>query len=139
VMKATHPPLPLIERSSSLPPPADLAQIETDVTYPEGGLTAWSVVLGAWCGWVASLGVYNSTGIFEAYISKEILPQESPSTVGWIFGIYSFMTFFGGMLVGPTFDARGPRGLLAAGSICTLVGVFMLSLCTGEFAPTQAT
>ncbi|PQE16188.1 monocarboxylate transporter protein [Rutstroemia sp. NJR-2017a BVV2] len=130
VMEDAYPPLPLVERASSLPTPADPVQIEPNITYPEGGLTAWSVVLGAWCGWVASLGVYNSTGIFEAYISKEILPNESPSTIGWIFGIYSFMTFFGGMLVGPTFDARGPRELLAAGSICTLVGILMLSLCT---------
>ncbi|KAM3064946.1 hypothetical protein ACMFMF_011562 [Clarireedia jacksonii] len=129
-MEDADPPLSLPERSSSFPASADLAQVETDVTYPEGGLTAWLVVLGAWCGWVASLGVYNSTGVFEAYISKEILTQESPSTIGWIFGIYAFMTFFGGMMVGPTFDARGPRGLLTAGSICTLVGIFMLSLCT---------
>lgn len=124
-----HPPL---ERAPSRPSPTDPALVDADITYPEGGLQAWLVVLGAFCGLTASLGIYNSTGVFEAYISREILSEESPSTVGWIFGIYSFMTFFGGVQVGPTFDAKGPRGLLIAGSVCTLVGIFVLSICTGE-------
>ncbi|KAI1080023.1 major facilitator superfamily domain-containing protein [Whalleya microplaca] len=119
-----------VERLPSLPVPTDQALVHTDITYPEGGLAAWLVVLGAWCGLTASLGLYNSTGVLEAYISREILPQQSPSTIGWIFGIYSFMTFFCGTQVGPTFDAKGPRGLLIAGSICTLIGIFLLSICT---------
>lgn len=119
-------------RRPSLPGPNDAPLIGDDITYPEGGLRAWLVVLGAWSGLAASLGVYNSTGVIEAYVSRELLPDESPSTIGWIFGVYAFMTWFCGAQVGPTFDAKGPRRLLIAGSLCTLVGVFALSFSTGE-------
>jgi hypothetical protein len=106
----------------------------TDITYPEGGRAAWSVVFGAFCGICSSIGIYNSSGIFEAYMSAELLPQESKSSVGWIFGIYAFVTWFLGVQIGPTFDAMGPKALMAAGTICTLGGVFALSACTGEFS-----
>ncbi|KAI1108166.1 major facilitator superfamily domain-containing protein [Nemania sp. NC0429] len=133
----THPSPPAAAwRPSSLPPPPPGAAAalvdddDDDVTYPEGGLRAWLVVLGAWSGLAASLGVYNSTGVIEAYLSRELLRRESPSTIGWIFGVYAFMTWFCGAQVGPTFDAKGPRGLLVAGSLCTLVGIFALSFST---------
>ncbi|TGJ87378.1 hypothetical protein E0Z10_g1410 [Xylaria hypoxylon] len=127
VEKADKPPM---ERRASLLGPRDPPLIQNDITYPEGGLRAWLVVLGAWSGLAASLGVYNSTGVIEAYLSRELLPNESPSTIGWIFGVYAFMTWFCGAQVGPTFDAKGPRELMIAGSLCTLVGVFALSFST---------
>ena len=94
----------------------------------------WLVVLGAWCGLTASLGIYNIAGVFEVVISKVILPEESPSTLGWIFSIYAFMNWFCGVQVGPTFDAMGPRALIIAGAICTLIGIFSLSVCTGKIS-----
>jgi hypothetical protein len=99
-------------------------------TYPEGGLDAWLVVLGAWCGLTASIGIYNTAGVLEVIVSKVLLPDESPSNIGWIFSIYAFVTWLFGVQVGPTFDAMGPRALLIAGTVCTLVGVFALSVCT---------
>lgn len=106
--------------------------LEPQTSYPEGGHKAWLVVFGAFCSLTASLGLYNSTGVFEAYISRKILADESSSNIGWIFGIYSFVTWACGVQIGPTFDASGPRGLMVAGSICTLASVFTLSLCTGK-------
>ncbi|ETS81753.1 hypothetical protein PFICI_06755 [Pestalotiopsis fici W106-1] len=104
--------------------------VSTSHTYPEGGRDAWLVVLGAWCGLTASLGIYNTSGVFEVVISQVILPQDSASTLGWLFSIYAFVTWICGVQIGPTFDAIGPRALITAGSICTLVGIFMLSFCT---------
>lgn len=104
----------------------------TDVTYPEGGREAWSVVFGAFCGICASIGIYNSCGIFEAYMTAELLSHESKSSVGWIFGIYAFVTWFFGVQIGPTFDAIGPTALMVAGTVCTLGGIFALSACTGQ-------
>lgn len=111
--------------------PIPTGPIEADITYPEGGRAAWLVVLGAWCSLTASYGLYNTVGVFEASISRDILPDVSKSNVGWIFGIYAFVTYFCGVQIGPTFDAKGPRELLIAGSICTLVAIFALSTCTG--------
>lgn len=86
-------------------------------------------MVGAFCALAASLGLYNSTGVFEAYLSRELLRDQSASTVGWIFGIYAFMSWFCGVQVGPTFDAKGPRWLLTAGGVCTVVSVFALAEC----------
>ena len=110
------------------------APVETEITYPEGGRDAWLVVLGAFCGLTASLGIYNTAGVFEVVVSRVILPEEPPSTLGWIFSIYAFVNWICGVQVGPTFDAMGPRALIIAGTICTLIGIFSLSVCTGKIS-----
>lgn len=122
-----------IEGLSSHPPPiANLAPHDNEVAYPEGGRDAWLVVLGAWCGLTSSLGIYNTSGVFEVVISKVILPKSSSLKVGWIFSVYAFVNWICGVQVGPTFDAMGPRALILAGTICTLVGIFTLSVCKGK-------
>lgn len=124
---------PHVEKPSpSLATGVDPAPVDTEVTYPEGGRDAWLVVLGAWLVLTASLGIYNTAGVFEVVISKVILPEESPSTFGWIFSIYAFVNWFCGVQVGPTFDAMDLRALIIAGTICTLIGIFSLSVCTGK-------
>lgn len=105
-------------------------QVEFE-SYPEGGFAAWTVVLGSWCAMTAGLGLVNSVGVLEAYISTQLLPTESTNSTGWIFGIYVFVSYFCGVQVGPIFDARGPRELIVVGSIFLLVGTFTLGLCTG--------
>lgn len=127
---------PHVEKPSrSLPTAVDPAPVDTEITYPEGGRDAWLVVLGACCGLTASLGIYNTAGVFEVVISKVILPEESPSTLGWIFSSYAFVNWICGVQIGPTFDAKGPRALIVAGTICTLIGIFSLSVCTGKISP----
>ncbi|KAB8073921.1 major facilitator superfamily domain-containing protein [Aspergillus leporis] len=124
-------PSPHVKKPSRYPPTtADPIPIDTEVTYPEGGRDAWLVVLGAWCGLTASLGIYNTAGVFEVVVSKVLLPEDAPSTLGWIFSVYAFVNWVCGVQVGPTFDAMGPRALIIAGTICTLVGIFSLSVCT---------
>ncbi len=120
--------------SPSLPTVADPAPVDTEVIYPEGGRDAWLVVLGAWCGLTASLGIYNTAGVFEVVISKVILPEDSSSSLGWIFSIYAFVVWICGAQVGPTFDAMGPRALTITGTLCTLIGIFLLSVSKGKIS-----
>ena len=108
------------------------ACIDEETTYPEGGFNAWLVVFGAWCGTASSIGLYNTSGVFQAYMSEELLPNGSTSSIGWIFGIYAFVTWFLGVQIGPTFDAIGPTMLMIAGSACTTGGILALSACTGK-------
>ena len=98
--------------------------------FPEGGLHAWLVVLGAFLGLFPSLGLLNAIGVFQAYIADHQLQNESTGDVGWIFGVFSFLTFFCGVQVGPIFDSRGPRWLILAGSILVVVTTVSLSFCT---------
>jgi len=102
-------------------------------TYPEGGLQAWLVVLGAFCGLTASIGLYNSTGVLSILLSSSILTTTSASSLGWIFSIYAFVVWGVGVWVGPCFDVFGPRVLLLAGAVCTVLGMVGLSFCSGEW------
>ena len=111
---------------------------EASSPYPEGGLKAWSVVFGSFSGMTASFGVLNSVGTFQAYLSTHQLAQESPSSVGWIFSLLAFLTFFCGVQIGPVFDAKGPRWLVAAGSVLLFAGMMGVAESTSKLASTSA-
>lgn len=119
---------PVIEtQSTSITPnekgPADNGSLEEKNEFPEGGLKAWSVVVGAFCGGFAVFGIINSTAVLLDYFQQNQLEDKTPSQIGWIFGLGLFATFFLGGPVGPIFDAYGPRALILAGSIL-LVCIF---------------
>ena len=95
-----------------------------ETVYPEGGLRAYSVVFGSFCGMLAAFGLMNTIGVYQTYISTHQLSSYSDSAVGWIFGLYLFLAFFCGIQIGPVFDAKGPRWLILSGSVC-LVGAIM--------------
>lgn len=110
-----------------------VSRVTTDAegnTYPEGGLQAWLVVFGSFLGLFASLGLVNTIGTFQAYIETHQLKEYSSGSVGWIFGVYVFMTFFCGVQIGPIFDARGPRLLVLAGSVCGMAMILLVGVCT---------
>ncbi|KIW19343.1 hypothetical protein PV08_03638 [Exophiala spinifera] len=98
-------------------------------TYPEGGREAWLCVFGSFCGLVAALGVMNTLGTYQAYLSTHQLRDYSESTIGWIFGIYAFLSFFFGIQIGPIFDAKGPRYLVLAGSVLLVAAILILGAC----------
>ncbi|TDZ40791.1 MFS transporter asaE [Colletotrichum trifolii] len=101
-----------------------------DSTYPEGGFQAWTVVLGAWCAMVPSMGLLNTLAVLQAWISEHQLRGMPESSVGWIFSTYSFFLFFCGAQVGPIFDAYDIRLLLVPGSVGMVAAVMCLSLST---------
>jgi hypothetical protein len=68
--------------------------------YPEGGLTAWLNVLGAWCAMFPSMGMLNTLAILQAWALEHDLRGLSESKVGWIFSCYAFFLYFGGAQVG---------------------------------------
>ena len=103
-----------------------------DMYYPEGGLQAWLVVLGSFSGMAASFGLLNTVGTLQAYLSTHQLANYDPATVGWIFSIYLAVTFFCGILIGPMFDAKGPRWLIASGSILLVGGIFATAEARGQ-------
>lgn len=63
----------------------------SSISYPEGGLRAWSVVFGSFCGMFASFGLMNSIGIFQAYLSTHQLAHYSDGTIGWISSLFVFL------------------------------------------------
>lgn len=103
-----------------------------EADYPEGGLRAWLVVLGSWCALTASLGIMNTLGTFQTYISSNQLADYSDGTIGWIFSLYTFLAWFCGIYVGPLFDKYGPRWLILAGSACVVSSMMLLGICSGK-------
>lgn len=101
-------------------------------TFPEGGVQAWFVVFGAWCALFASLGIMNTMGAFQEYISNHQLNGYDVGTVGWIFSLYAFLTFGVSLFVGPIFDAYGPRWLIASGSFLVTTSMALIAICSGE-------
>jgi hypothetical protein len=134
------PPLPLL-----LPPaePTGTATATTTTTsvleptathYPELNppLPSLLVVLGSFSALLASLGTINSIGVFQAYLSTHQLSNYSPQAVGWIFGVYVFLAFGGGVLIGGVFDKVGPRGLVAVGTVGVLAALGGVGNCKGK-------
>ncbi|KAI9761301.1 MAG: Histidine kinase [Chaenotheca gracillima] len=118
---------PAIERVTSVTSSASAAG---NHDYPEGGLRAWLVVLGGLAGMTASFGMMNSIGIFQAYVSQNQLKDYSEGTIGWIFSLYVFLSFFCGIQIGPIFDQRGPRLLVFTGSVLLVCSMMLLGICT---------
>ena len=125
-----------------------------DVIYPEGGLQAWLVVVGSFCGMIAAFGTsvlhttlgtfmltlpgyMNTIGVYAAYLAQNQLSTYSESTIGWIFSLYIFLAFFCGVQIGPIFDARGPRVLIASGSVFLMLSIMLMGSCTGRRSSCQ--
>ncbi|KAI5821482.1 major facilitator superfamily domain-containing protein [Pyronema omphalodes] len=107
-----------------------LGNDEDVVEYPEGGLKAWSVVFGSFLCMVASFGAMNTLGTLHAHLSKNQLINHSSGEIGWIFGVYSFLSFFGGIIIGPVFDTFGPAWLLRTGAVFLVAGLMLFSIST---------
>ncbi|PWY85019.1 oxalate/formate antiporter [Aspergillus heteromorphus CBS 117.55] len=101
-----------------------------DEKYPEGGLRAWLVVLGSWCAMIPSMGLLNTVSVLHAWTSTHQLASYSDSSVGWIFGVFSFFLYFGGAQVGPIFDTHGPLPVVVPGSIGIIIAIFCFSAST---------
>jgi MFS family permease len=78
---------------------------------------------------MVALGMMNTIGTYHAYLATHQLATTSESALGWIFGIYAFLSFFAGIQIGPIFDACGPRYLILAGSVLLMTAQLLLGIC----------
>lgn len=126
--------------ASTLPPGNDnestnptASRVSTDAfgnTYPEGGRQAYLCVLGSFSGLTAALGIMNTIGTYQAYLSTHQLRDSSEGSIAWIFGVYAFLSFFCGIQIGPLFDAYGPRLLIFIGSVFLMAAQLLLAQCS---------
>lgn len=114
-------------------PPTAASAVSLPESYPEGGLAAWAVVLGAWFSMFGGMGMMNTIATYQAYTLRHQLRRYSEGTAGWVFSIYTFLAFFCGVYIGPIFDKYGPTWLIIAGAACLITGLVSLSFCTGMF------
>lgn len=129
---------------------------ETDHTtnafdaYPEGGWKAYSVLFGAWCALLPPSGLLNSIGTLQAHLLSNQLNEYTESEIGWIFSVFAFLFFFGGLQageffhlsllrnynpilnIGPIFDSHGLKVLIVPGSVGFLASLMILGSCKGK-------
>lgn len=130
---AIPPPLFVVPSNADQAPGRDTASSAGESeSYPEGGLRAWLVVLGAWLALLSSLGLMNTLATFQTYVMTNQLKDYDEGTVGWIFSIYTFVVFFGGLFIGPLFDKHGPRWLVLTGTVFVGASLMLFSISTGE-------
>lgn len=68
--------------------------------FPEGGRQAWLVVFGVWCTLFPTFAIMNITGILQAWLEDNQLKDYPTAKVSWIFSIYNFFFWLGGIQVG---------------------------------------
>ena len=108
----------------------DPSDVDPDYdNFPEGGKRANLVVLGSFFAILITFGNMNTVGVIQAYVSEHILQDSSTSAVGWVFSVYFFFSFFGGIYAGPIFDYTGSKIPMYVGSICIIVGLFATANC----------
>ncbi|KAJ5085898.1 hypothetical protein N7532_010669 [Penicillium argentinense] len=110
---------------------SDTASIEKNDSFecPEGGLTAWLVVVGAFMMLACSFGMMNTLGIFQSYWAKHQLQSYSSSAIGWISSVFVFLSMMLGVQSGPIFDRYGPRWPTLIGSILYTLSIFLMGNC----------
>lgn len=111
------------------------AQLEETNAYPEGGTQAWLVVAGAWCAMIPSMGLLNTIGVLQAWMSEHQLQGYSESNIGWIVSAYAFFLYIGAAQIGlltsllnlleelTIMEARYSMRMIYVGLLCLVVWV----------------
>ncbi|KAJ7892922.1 MFS general substrate transporter [Mycena olivaceomarginata] len=113
--------IPLAVDHNSPPP-------EQHSNVPDGGLTAWMTVAGAWLVLFSTFGYLYSFGVYETFYSLEYLTNHTPSSIAWIGSFQLMMPFALGIVSGKLFDNGHFHLLQITGGTIFTFSLFMLSL-----------
>lgn len=97
--------------------------------YPEGTLKSYLVVMGSFMGLVPCFGLLNILGVIESYVNEHQLSSVNSSTVGWIFSIFTFVTYTTCIFSGTYFDHSGARAPLITGTMLVVCGLVATASC----------
>ncbi|KAF3406268.1 Riboflavin transporter MCH5 [Talaromyces pinophilus] len=116
--------------NSTLPiaAPAPVAAPPAVGPPPNGGLKAWSQVLGAFFLMVNTWGLINAYGVFQTYYATTLLPDTSPSDIAWIGSIQGFLMLILAVIFGWALDAGYFFLLSVCGVVFQVLGLMMTSL-----------
>ncbi|KAF7315071.1 MFS domain-containing protein [Mycena indigotica] len=98
--------------------------------YPDGGLRAWLIVLGAAFTTFSTFGYVNSWGVFQAYYQDTLLKDSAVSNIAWIGSIQYALVFIPALITGHAFDRGHLRVPLAAASALLIAATFLTAECT---------
>ncbi|TFY67789.1 hypothetical protein EVJ58_g1396 [Rhodofomes roseus] len=98
------------------------------LTFPEGGLRAWSNVIGCFLLAFTSFGQLNAFGVFQTYYAENLLQDYTLSSISWIGSVQLVITYISGIILGRVFDIYGARSSLVIGWILSTFSLMMTSL-----------
>ncbi|PQE28118.1 Major facilitator superfamily domain general substrate transporter protein [Rutstroemia sp. NJR-2017a BBW] len=129
------------EKATNTPFRAEEGQIENTVgqktpqdedpasSLPKEDLIAWLQVLGAFCLNLNTWGLMNAFGVYQTFYKLDLLSAHSSSDISWIGSTQAFLMFLTSVVAGPIFDAGHLSFLLWTGSLFTVLGMFLTSIC----------
>jgi len=108
----------------------DALRSEPELTFPEGGLDAWLVVLGGFVLSISTFGYAVSFGTFQQYYQLTLLKDRSSSDIAWIGSLQYALLHLPGLPSGRIFDLGYFRPLLLTSLAAATIGNFLVAECT---------
>ncbi|KAM3074404.1 hypothetical protein ACMFMF_006417 [Clarireedia jacksonii] len=71
----------------------------------------------------------NAFGVYQTFYQLDLLSSNSSSNISWIGSTQAFLMFLTSVVAGPIFDAGHLGFLLWTGSLFTVLGMFLTSIC----------
>ncbi|KAH9966149.1 MFS general substrate transporter [Russula compacta] len=115
--------------SKALSPSKMVYYLHAQDEFPDGGLRAWLVVLGASCAAFATFGYVNAFGVFQDYYQNVLLKGTSPSAIAWIGSTQYALTFFPALVTGRLFDIGYLRVPIIIASMNLVLCTFLVAEC----------
>ncbi|KAM0331950.1 hypothetical protein ACHAPQ_005854 [Fusarium lateritium] len=103
--------------------------LESIVKDKESDFGAWSCVLGSLLFLIPSFGFMASIGTVQSYLSLNQLKDHSVSEIGWISGVYLFLSLVPNFFIGSMLDRYGPRILSPIGGVFSTVTFILMAEC----------
>ncbi|KAM5346245.1 hypothetical protein ACJ41O_009250 [Fusarium nematophilum] len=125
-----------VESAPNSYPPSlrDAGQESDGSTDPKGrdvetDLGAWTCVLGSLLFLIPSFGFMASIGTVQSYLSLNQLSDYSVSQVGWISGVYLFLSLISNFQIGSILDRYGPQVLGPIGAVTSTATFLLMAEC----------
>lgn len=97
---------------------------------PDGGLTAWLVVVAVNLVLFSTFGIANTWGVFQAYYEEILLRHTSPSNIAWIGSVQYALVYFPALATGRMFDLGYFKIPCFAASCVIVASAFITAECT---------
>ncbi|KIM54500.1 hypothetical protein SCLCIDRAFT_370864 [Scleroderma citrinum Foug A] len=97
--------------------------------FPDGGLRAWSVVIGAVFMSFSTFGWVNSFGVFQTYYQQNTFKDQSASNIAWIGSIQYGLVFVPALFTGRLLDLGYYNVPLAINSLIYVAALFLVAEC----------
>jgi len=99
----------------------------------DGGRQANRALVGSWISLLPASDLLNSMGILQTSLSQDQLRHLPESQISWIFSIFAFLFFFGGIVVGPLYDKYRLWPMMPIGYHGLALSLLLLSFCSSYY------